>query len=206
LLPPAGPDHKAPCLRGHIMGLQQPTVIVDFSQPSEELVTCTLCFVPQPRSAFRPDLKKKNGLRSNCKECGRGYARKWQKVTRQHARWKSENPAKWNAVQFRHMLKRYGITVDDYYAILDRQEGRCAICRTDTPKMRKGCRQAFVIDHDHATGQVRGLLCMNCNSGIGNLSDSIERVASALEYLRHWSSYEAARAGRKADEAQGKGE
>jgi hypothetical protein len=79
-------------------------------------------------------------------------------------------------------LRRYGITQDDFDRMLTEQGGRCAICATDSP----GGRSAWHIDHDHATGAVRGLLCHLCNVGIGNLRDDTDIMRSAIAYLdRH---------------------
>jgi hypothetical protein len=64
--------------------------------------------------------------------------------------------------------------------MLKEQGGVCKICGTDKPWSRSG---KFTIDHDHATGRVRGLLCHNCNLGLGKFKDSIEFLRKAMEYL-----------------------
>lgn len=75
-------------------------------------------------------------------------------------------------------LRKYGITPADYEALLEKQGGVCAICKGppiyDT---------VFCVDHDHATDEVRGLLCRKCNAGIGQLRDDPVIVKAALEYL-----------------------
>jgi hypothetical protein len=77
-------------------------------------------------------------------------------------------------------LKRsYGITEAEYLDILDQQNGLCAICGTsesDSPKR-------FAVDHNHETGEVRGVLCSSCNLGLGNFGDKPENLASAVKYL-----------------------
>lgn len=78
----------------------------------------------------------------------------------------------------RERLRIYGLTPEQYDALLQQQDGVCAICRE---KCRTG--QRLSVDHDHATGRIRGLLCRNCNLGIGHLGDSADRIASALAYL-----------------------
>ena len=65
--------------------------------------------------------------------------------------------------------------------MLAAQDGKCAICGTTST----GNRKAFHVDHDHKTGKVRGLLCSNCNTGIGNLRDDIGLLNRAIEYLSH---------------------
>lgn len=85
-----------------------------------------------------------------------------------------------------HLRRRYGMTVEDYDALLSAQNNCCAVCGTDDPGKNR-----FHVDHDHACcpaggscGKcVRGLLCGNCNRGIGYLKDDAAIVAKALEYL-----------------------
>ena len=76
--------------------------------------------------------------------------------------------------------KVYGITLEDYERILAEQGGLCAICGTD---QGGGRGDRFHIDHDHATGKVRGLLCLSCNRGIGCLGDDPTLLTIAVAYL-----------------------
>lgn len=78
-----------------------------------------------------------------------------------------------------YALARYGITLADYDAILAAQGGRCACC--GVAANRNGKR--LFVDHDHATGAVRGVICHKCNAGIGALGDTIDGVRQALSYL-----------------------
>jgi hypothetical protein len=78
-------------------------------------------------------------------------------------------------------LRKYGLTEADWDRMLTEQGGRCAICRTDTPG---GRGERWHIDHSHATDKVRGLLCHNCNVGIGNFKDDPALLDSAAAYLR----------------------
>jgi hypothetical protein len=87
----------------------------------------------------------------------------------------------------RKKLREYGLTVEQYDALLLAQNYRCAICRTDTPgNARTKSDHAFCVDHDHVTGHVRGLLCQGCNRGIGLLKDDPEVIESALKYVRRY--------------------
>jgi hypothetical protein len=70
----------------------------------------------------------------------------------------------------------YGISPNDYDRLFARQRGSCAICRERPAK-------TLCIDHCHATGKVRGLLCRRCNLGLGHLDDSPSLVSAALAYL-----------------------
>jgi len=79
-------------------------------------------------------------------------------------------------------LHRYGITELDYSRMLVKQEGRCAICRTDNPANRKGASN-WHVDHDHVTNEVRGLLCNRCNRAIGQFEDNPDLLLKAAAYL-----------------------
>jgi hypothetical protein len=73
---------------------------------------------------------------------------------------------------------KYGLTEEMFQRILKYQKGRCAICKTDKPRGRYG---VWYVDHDHATGIVRGLLCFNCNKHLG----FYERISEGiLFYLK----------------------
>ena len=74
---------------------------------------------------------------------------------------------------------RYGLTSEQFEDMRLAQEGRCAICRIEAlPRLH--------IDHNHKTGKVRGLLCGNCNKGIGLLRDNPDFLQSAMEYLQRY--------------------
>jgi hypothetical protein len=84
-----------------------------------------------------------------------------------------------NAANYRNKITRYGLTPATYEALLAAQGGKCACC--GVAANRDGRR--MFIDHDHATGMVRGILCNSCNLGIGALGDSVDGVRRALAYL-----------------------
>lgn len=73
---------------------------------------------------------------------------------------------------------RYGITSGDYSSMADAQGHRCLICQTHASE------RPLVVDHDHATGKVRGLLCNKCNVLLGKAEDDVEILQAAIEYLR----------------------
>lgn len=77
-------------------------------------------------------------------------------------------------------LKRYGITFDDYGAMLELQNGGCGICG----ETQNDDGRALYVDHCHGAGSVRGLLCHRCNSAIGAFGDCAERLQKALAFLR----------------------
>lgn len=79
-----------------------------------------------------------------------------------------------------HVLRTYGLSADEHAALLALQGGRCAICN-QRPQSR-----AMPVDHDHDTGQVRGLLCTRCNHDLlGAAHDRVEILRAAVHYLEH---------------------
>lgn len=104
---------------------------------------------------------------------------------------KGTGPAKkrpreyYNKTNRRYYLKRYGLTENQYSEILRRQNYLCAICGECEATMN---RKFMCIDHDHATGQVRGLLCHRCNTAIGLLKDSAARCEAAASYLKKYGA------------------
>lgn len=93
-----------------------------------------------------------------------------------HQYWRRRTQARRN-----HLSRQYGITVEEYDARLLAQDGCCAICKGEEPQARRG--ENWSVDHDHATGVVRGLLCGSCNVGLGNFKDSVANLLAAAEYL-----------------------
>jgi hypothetical protein len=74
-----------------------------------------------------------------------------------------------------NLKHRYGITLVDYNEMLVKQDSRCKICNTES--------SGLVVDHCHTSGAVRGLLCGNCNKGLGLFKDSPERMVKAAKYI-----------------------
>ena len=75
--------------------------------------------------------------------------------------------------------RKYGIGIEDYNEAFAEQEGRCAICGIHQSEIVK----RLCVDHDHDTGEVRGLLCRGCNTGLGQFKDNTEFLANAIAYL-----------------------
>ena len=73
-----------------------------------------------------------------------------------------------------HLLRQYGLTIQQYNRIWWRQKGKCAVC---------GKKKRLVVDHNHKTNKVRGLLCNKCNSGLGLFDDSTKKLSQAIKYL-----------------------
>lgn len=81
------------------------------------------------------------------------------------------------------LWEKYKITLQDYQKLYDEQKGVCAICGKKTNGRGKE-NNSLAVDHNHQTGKIRGLLCSNCNTGIGNLRDDIRLLEKAITYLK----------------------
>lgn len=121
-------------------------------------------------------------VKGQCKDCPEGV---WRLVRRpgprcaEHAR--AFRLAQAKVKHGRWILATYGITSDEYDAIYQAQGGKCAICQRAT-----GASKKLSVDHDHQTGEVRGLLCTPCNRDVlGHLRDSITALLRAVRYLLH---------------------
>lgn len=138
---------------------------------------CSRCRKVKPFSDFY--LNKRGLPHGRCKKCSRVYAQQFRAEYRDQHKENSRRYRMANAERIRdaYRLKKYGLTREQYEAMLSEQQGRCAIC----PKIL-GPR--LVIDHCHATGRVRGLLCRPCNTVLGLMEERPERFLAAVDYLR----------------------
>lgn len=82
----------------------------------------------------------------------------------------------------KHLKRLYGITTQDYFDMLHKQESRCAICNTH----RDDLSRDLALDHCHKTGQIRKLLCQKCNVGLGMFNDDENLIVAALSYLKEF--------------------
>lgn len=91
-------------------------------------------------------------------------------------------------MQRHHSLtKKYGISLDEFWSYWIIFKGKCSICQNDLklPERRQGqSLDVVAVDHDHNTGQIRGLLCNRCNKGLGLFKDSPKLLESAANYLK----------------------
>lgn len=110
----------------------------------------------------------------------------------QKTHWKSRTPLKRLE---QHLKYKYGISHAEFLKAWDAQSGNCAICEIELPDLMvyDNRRRGYAIDHNHETGQFRGILCLKCNSLLGMASDSADVLKSAIKYLTARGSYAAAR-------------
>ena len=131
---------------------------------------CRECGETKPLDEFYDKKDMKDGKQSHCKSCHN--ARK--------AAWREANPEQDAEHKRRsHLKRKYGITEEQYDAMLEAQDGKCACCGTTEP----GGTGTFHVDHCHDSDEIRGLLCKACNIGIGELGDNLDGVWQAMLYL-----------------------
>ena len=82
-----------------------------------------------------------------------------------------------------NLKHRFGMTLEEYDELFDAQNGGCAICGGANTTGRR-----LAVDHDHETGEVRGLLCFGCNIGLGKFKDDVTLVKRAAAYLEGTSA------------------
>lgn len=148
--------------------------------------TCNKCGIEKPKSRFYKNKTTKDGLQHWCKICMGANNKEHRntlggKESYKRSRRKYLKTTKGKKTNKNNHLKcAYGITLKDYTQILEEQECVCAICGADDPG---GGNNHFHVDHNHITGEIRGLLCINCNRGLGGFKDNIETILRAAQYL-----------------------
>ncbi|MFE9003052.1 endonuclease domain-containing protein [Streptomyces sp. NPDC007875] len=135
----------------------------------EEPRACRSCHEVKPADDF---YRHQGGRRVHCKGCMR---------KRDRARYAATNGK--DRVFDLSLRRLYGITLEQYKAKAAEQEGKCGICQEVPDTDRR-----MHVDHDHATGQLRDLLCHHCNLLLGNAKDSIERLRQGIAYLERHSA------------------
>lgn len=151
---------------------------------SEGKQRCRTCRELKKLSEYRKSSNYRNGYTNSCIPCERDRRKTYYRdnrevMMRKHQEWRKANPEYF----LRRDLKRlYRISLEEYGALLRRQNNVCACCGSNEPGGRYD-NDRFHVDHDHVTGAVRGLLCHKCNTGIGLLGDSTDGVMKALMYL-----------------------
>lgn len=145
------------------------------AQMAEGSKVCTVCGETKPLDDF--GLRAERGgfkRRPRCRECDAARTREWKRKNPDYAiRWREANRDKWNSYR---LLQQFGIVQADVDAMLKAQAGLCAICAVEMDKPN--------VDHCHASGKVRGLLCRACNLALGFLQDDPDRIDRAAAYVR----------------------
>ena len=119
--------------------------------------TCNHCGETKATAEFHKAKNMRDGLQARCKVCMRAYTEK------------------------RQLQNLYGITIEQRDEMIEQQQGKCAICLSSDP----GGRGQWHVDHNHTTGEIRGMLCHLCNIGLGMFKDNPNLLLAAEVYLSH---------------------
>ena len=138
---------------------------------------CSKCGIVKDVSEFSKRPSRKRGYQYACKECMRGYreSRK-EEVKEYNSKYYGSNKDRLNSYM---KFWKYGITPQQFNLLFESQGGCCAICGRHQSEFK----QSLCIDHCHITGTIRGLLCTDCNRGIGGLQDKPNVCLKAHKYL-----------------------
>ena len=138
---------------------------------------CGKCGETKPSDEFWVD-RRRGQPKSKCKACSIVDSRAWRKTKPEYERTRYQ--AVKNETRERHLVRKYGVSLATYDAMLKAQDGKCAICLAPEEAQFKG---VFHVDHCHTTGKVRGLLCRGCNHILGTVKDNPETLQRAINYL-----------------------
>lgn len=129
--------------------------------------TCNTCSQTREEACFHKRASSRDGLQHKCKDC----QKKWLDEHRdaQRKAWRKFRKSN-------HFRLRYGISNEDYAAMVEAQAGRCLICR-EVPE------DPLRVDHCHSSGVVRGLLCDPCNRGLAQFDELLDALAEAVRYV-----------------------
>lgn len=126
---------------------------------------CARCEIVKSVESFYRNGRTSDGRQSWCKDCQKSKRSSLDKWNRGYSAWKAQ------------LRKSFDMTPEDYFEMLESQNGVCWICEKEDGDRR------LAVDHDHETGEIRGLLCRNCNVGLGHFKDSASLLARAILYL-----------------------
>lgn len=164
----------------------------------EGMKRCKVCGELKPLEQFYRAAGMRDGRRSDCAACNlaakkRRYDADPETAIGRVKQWQQENAERLNAYRRAHNAtperkralrdgyyrRTFGISADNVDAMLEAQGGGCAICGWRPERLA-----SMHVDHCHSTGRIRGLLCINCNQGIGKFAEDPDRLAKAAAYLR----------------------
>ena len=141
--------------------------------------TCRTCGEVKALKHYHKAKVNTDGYEHRCKDC--------KKAITQTEEFKEKRRQR----SYKYALKHhYGLTVEDYEQMIEDQGNRCACCGDHWDNVvSRQAHARWCVDHNHETGEVRGLLCNACNAMLGHAQDSIHRLAKGIEYLNERGSY-----------------
>jgi len=151
---------------------------------------CSNCGKKKLNSEFHTSNSRPDKLTIYCKECTSilGKARysnpeKRNRILSRGKAWREQNP---ESDVRKHLRRKYGMTLEQYNFLFEKQKGLCALCRkpeTTKRNSKSDSPERLAVDHCHDTGRIRGLLCFKCNTAVGSIGDDEESARRVVEYL-----------------------
>ena len=141
---------------------------------------CSMCKIQKSLNEFSKTKQLKSGYKAHCKVCHNNINKKYYSNENNYKRqvlWAKANPeSRKKSYRKNKIKKEYGLSWDEYLSLIEKFNNSCGIC---------GGKDLInlSIDHNHKPGEVRGLLCNNCNNGLGRFKDSFSLLNKAIEYL-----------------------
>jgi len=139
---------------------------------------CPACEKNKNASEFGNNAARPDGKQAYCKACSRARGKR-----------RRDLPDYPEAQRTAFLKWKYGVTPEQYDQLLQIQEGCCAVCKVDAEGARRpgqakqGVTYGLVVDHDHTTGVIRGLLCNRCNMALGLFEDRSSLLTKGAAYL-----------------------
>lgn len=154
--------------------------------------TCYICNIEFSLTSFVKDKQAKDGLSNACKSCWAKRSAEYRKKEPEKAKasvracWETNRKAYYNSHNDNMLMKKYNLTRDQYNKLLDDTNGVCPICLSE---FGDKAYTKPVVDHCHTTGKTRGIICRQCNIGLGAFKDNPISLEQAIKYLRVNNDY-----------------
>lgn len=157
---------------------------------------------PQPIENFYKKMhRKKEGLTSHCKTCIKEHHKNYFILNKDKLLFQSKQNYKNNKElyvsrskinrqknpnynKFQNLKRKFNITKDEFNSLKEKQNNLCAVCKKQETAILNKKYKELAVDHCHKTKKIRGLLCSNCNTGLGKFKDNIELLITAINYLK----------------------
>lgn len=152
---------------------------------------CIGCRKNRTIDNFHKMKRSKRGYGSRCKDCANLYKREYRKKNPEKFQeyYNRERQRDLNYERYRDSYYKYsyGITLEEYDKLMILQNNKCAICLKSETIVDNRTKQVrrLSVDHNHETGKVRGLLCKNCNVGLGLFKENLNIIHNLIKYLEN---------------------
>ena len=149
-----------------------------------EMKVCKKCGTKKSADNFYKEKRVKDGLQARCIDCCKADAKAVFKANPEPYRKRAREAYDYAERRARMLLTEYNMTPQDYVDLFEKQNGCCAICKCE--ESGHNSTDHLLIDHDHLTNQVRGLLCCSCNLMLGKAKadEGNKLLISSLLYLK----------------------